>query len=243
MKSPSNAEIQPAVHVIQETPQNDVVDVSIQESKEESSNSERVSLAYVPSTAVERHIYNNYKLLVLMISNMLLSSEVQQFKEWARNVFDVDLSNYVYEGFLELDRKGVISASNMTNLQKFFTGLQRFDVVHLVDCFLQGDYAYLQQSVSSRKNYNASGSTRTAGLGATPSTANPKRALALGLLGGARNSESSQGDEVEESFTVRRAELQNSQNINRAGMVVTNGVAHKKCGKIKREEMHAEIKL
>ena len=245
VKSPSNVEIQPAVPVFQEIPQNDVIDISVQESREESNRErERVSLAYEPSTAVERHIYNNYKLLVLTMSDMLLSSEKEKFKEWARDVFHVHLSTCVYEGFLDLDRKGIISASDLTNLREFFEKLWRFDLVHLIDCFIEGDYNYLQRSVSSRKNNNSSRNTRTFGFVATPSIANPKRSPAFSLLGGARNSGSSQGDRVEEFMsrsTLDNCRTQNNEgasgkNINRTGLVVhTDGATHPKHGKIKRD--------
>ena len=252
VKSPSNVEIQPAVPVFQEIPQNGVIDISVHESREESNRErERVSLAYEPSTAVERHIYNNYKLLVLTMSDMLLSSEKEKFKEWARDVFHVHLSTCVYEGFLDLDRKGIISASDLTNLKEFFEKLWRFDLVHLIDCFIQGDYNYLQRSVSSRKNNNPSRNTRTFGFVATPSIANPKRSPAFSLLGGARNSGSSQGDGVEEFMsrsTLGNCRTQNSEgasgkNINRTGLVVhTDGATHAKHGKIKRDRQRLNDK-
>ena len=186
VKSPNNVEIQPPV----------LVEPSVQESEEESSSSYKVSLAYESSTAVERHIYNNYKLLLLTISDMLLPSEVQEFKEWARDVFSVNVSTYEYEGFLELDQKGIISASDLTNLREFFWKQQKFDIVCLIDCFLQGNYASLQRSVSSRKINNPSRNTRNAGIEATSSSAT----------------------------------------IDRAGLIVTNGVAPNKYGKTKREK-------
>ena len=235
---PSNIEIQPAVSVDQELLQNDEVPVP-------ESSRMRVRLAYVPSTAVERHIYNNYKLLVLMISAMLLCSEVEKFKEWARNMYRVDISSHLFEGLLELDQKGIISASDLTNLKEFFEKLLRFDLVHLIDYFIEDDYTSLKGCASSIKNNDPSRNTRTAGLGATSSIANPKRSLTLGRWGAARNFGTSQGVDVEESFPAKPAEVQNSQltqnnegafgqNTDRAGLVATtNGVAHNKHGKIK----------
>ena len=235
---PSNIEIQPAVSVDQELLQNDEVPVP-------ESSRMRVRLAYVPSTAVERHIYNNYKLLVLMISAMLLCSEVEKFKEWARNMYRVDISSHLFEGLLELDQKGIISASDLTNLKEFFEKLLRFDLVHLIDYFIEDDYTSLKGCARSIKNNNPSRNTRTAGLGATSSIANPKRSLTLGRRGAARNFGTSQGVDVEESFPAKPAEVQNSQltqnnegafgqNTDRAGLVATTiGVAHNKHGKIK----------
>ena len=253
VEASENVKIKPAIPVNEEIPENNVV-------REESSNREGVSLTCIPSTAVEKSIYNNYKLLLLVISDMLLSSEIAQFKDWARDMYDMDLSNHVYEGFLELDRKGIISASDLTKLRSFFETMWRIDLVHLIDCFLQGDYTNLQRSVSSRKNNNPSRNTRTVGLGAISSIANPKRSLTLGRRGAARNFGTSQG--VEESFTAKAAEVENSQlmprhstlgncrtqniegafgtNINRMGLVVSDGVTRNNYGKIKRER--AEIK-
>ena len=238
VEASENVKIKPAIPVNEEIPENNVV-------REESSNREGVSLTCIPSTAVEKSIYNNYKLLLLVISDMLLSSEIAQFKDWARDMYDMDLSNHVYEGFLELDRKGIISASDLTKLRSFFETMWRIDLVHLIDCFLQGDYTNLQRSVSSRKNNNPSRNTRTVGLGAISSIANPKRSLTLGRRGAARNFGTSQGVDVEESFPAKPAEVQNSQltqnnegafgqNTDRAGLVATTiGVAHNKHGKIK----------
>ena len=166
-------------------------------------------------------------------------------------MFHVHLSTCVYEGFLDLDRKGIISASDLTNLKEFFEKLWRFDLVHLIDCFIQGDYNYLQRSVSSRKNNNPSRNTRTFGFVATPSIANPKRSPAFSLLGGARNSGSSQGDGVEEFMsrsTLGNCRTQNSEgasgkNINRTGLVVhTDGATHAKHGKIKRDRQRLNDK-
>ena len=204
-----NTEIQPAVPIVQELPPNDVVEPSVQGSTEESSNKNRVSLTYVPSTSVEKSIYNNYKLLLLVISDMLLCSEIQNFKVWTSNMYAVDLSTHVYEGFLELDRKGIISASDLTNLRLFFEAMLRIDLVHLIDCFLLRDYANLKRSVSSRKNNNPNRNTRTVGIGATSSIANPKRSLTLGRRGSARNFGTSQGVEVKESFNPKPTEVQN----------------------------------
>ena len=247
-----NTEIQPAVPIIQEILPNDVVEPSVQGSTEESSNRESVSLTYMPGTSVEKSIYNNYKLLLLVISDMFLCSDIEKFKVWARDMYGMDLSSHVYEVFLELDCKGIISASDLTNLRLFFETISRIDLVHLIDCFLLGDYANLKRSVTSRKNNNPSRNTRTAGLGATSSIANPKRSLTLGRRGSARNFGTSQGVEVEESFTAKPTEVQNPQlrhstlgncrtqnieqafgtNINGAGLVVTDGVTHNNYGKI-----------
>ena len=164
----------------------------------------------------------------------------------------MDLSTHVYEGFLELDRKGIISASNLTNLRLFFEAMLRIDLVHLIDCFLLRDYANLKRSVSSRKNNNPNRNTRTVGIGATSSIANPKRSLTLGRQDSVRNFGTSQGVEVEESFTAKPTEVQNRQlrhstlgncrtqnieaafetNINGAGLVVTDGVTRNNYGKI-----------
>lgn len=178
VEAPSNAEIRPAVDIVQEIRSNDVVEPLLQESTEELSNRMVVSLAYVPRTIVERSVYNNYQLLVLTISGMLRSSEVEKFKEWARDVFHLELSTHGYEGFLELDRKGYISPSDLTNLRKFFEKLQRFDLVHLIDCFLNGDYTNLQRNVSLTKNNNPRRSSGTAALVAPLAIANSKPSLA-----------------------------------------------------------------
>ena len=127
-----------------------VAAVSVQESREESRGREGVSLSNIPTTAVERSVYNNYKLLLLTIGDRLLSGDVAKLKDWAGRVHAVNVASDISEMFLELDRKGVISASNLEELRKFFGKILRVDLVHLIDCFLLGDYTHLRSTSSNR---------------------------------------------------------------------------------------------
>ena len=125
-------------------------EVSVQESMEVSSSTEGASLTNMPTTTVERSLYNNYKLLLLTIADRLLSSDVARLKTWASSMFSADVSSDISEVFHDLDRKKVISASDLSKLREFFETILRIDLVHLIDCFLLGDYTPLRSTNSTR---------------------------------------------------------------------------------------------
>ena len=102
-------------------------------SREESSDREGIS-------------YNNYKFLLIIISQRLLSSDLMKLKEWAGGTFSIDAnSRDAIEIFRKLDQQEVISASNLVLLREFFEKILRIDLAHLIDCFMRGDYSLLHK--------------------------------------------------------------------------------------------------
>ena len=121
---------------------------------EESSSRAELSLANVPSDTVERELHNNYKLLLLQISQMLLRDQKVKLRSWAASNYSVETSNDVYQILVELDQKKIISASNLTVLKAFFEEITRIDLVLIIENFLAGDYNLLKNVQSSRKENN-----------------------------------------------------------------------------------------
>ena len=119
-------------------------------SREESSEREGIRLGNVPTTAVERSLYNNYKFLLQIMSQRLLSNDLIKLKEWAEGTFSIDAnSRDAIEIFRKLDQQEVISASNLVLLREFFEKILRIDLAHLIDCFMRGDYSLLRNTNSS----------------------------------------------------------------------------------------------
>ena len=146
----SNTQFQSHFGDIVENSENFPPEVSVQESMEVSSSTEGASLTNMPTTTVERSLYNNYKLLLLTIADRLLSSDAAKLKTWASSMFSADVSSDISEVFHDLDRKKVISASDLSKLREFFETILRIDLVHLIDCFLLGDYTPLRSTNSTR---------------------------------------------------------------------------------------------
>ena len=119
--------------------------ISIQESLEEAG-----SLSSMATTGVEGTIHNNYKLLFLRICDGLLHDDVAELKEWAKQ-YEIDTSADVFTILLELDRKKVISTTNLGRLTEFFEKILRYDFVCLIESFLLGDYGQLKISNPSKK--------------------------------------------------------------------------------------------
>ena len=111
---------------------------------EQESLNETVSLSDMPHTGVDGSIYNNYRFLLLQITQNLLKEDVLKLKQWVQNEFAIDPSWNVNAILLELDRKKVISVTDLSRLKKFFEEIVRYDFVHLIDCFLRGDYGFLR---------------------------------------------------------------------------------------------------
>ena len=213
----------------------ETAEISTQVFMEESSDREGISLGNIPTTAVERSLYNNYKLLLLTIADRLLTDDVVKLKEWASSTFSVDVSREIINVFWELDGKGHISASNLKPLREFFEKIVRIDLIHLIDCFLQGDYALL-------RNTNSTG-IQSSNMRVTSGHAGPVRTLILS--GGSRprllNTAASGGKnpeptlhksgrfEVEESFVVSRPTYQNTA-VKPRSAVLTCGAENQTVG-------------
>ncbi|CAB4024007.1 ---NA---, partial [Paramuricea clavata] len=155
---------------------------------------ETASLTDMPHTAVDGNIHNNYKLLLLRISHNLLKEDVIKLKEWVDTEFEIDTSRSVNEIFLELDRKKIISITDLIRLKKFFEDNLRYDFVHLIDCYLLGEYSQLKIAKTSERlgPFNR-GSNAKIGLtsrrfGHSPSAQRPSRSTTRG-----RSTEMSRG--------------------------------------------------
>ena len=123
---------------------------------EEINNAEPISLTNEPSSSVAADVYNAYKLLLLTISGRLQRSDVIKLKEWANEKFSVDTNLSANDVILQLDRKGVVTASDLSQLRVFFESITRFDLVYLIDEFNNGDYAKLRKLIHQNKSKNNS---------------------------------------------------------------------------------------
>ena len=129
---------------------------------EERSNFETVSLANKPSCSIALQVYNAYKLLLLTISNWLLSSDIIKIKEWANEKFAVERNLSLTVMFYQLDQKGAINALNLGQLRAFFVCIGRYDLVYLIEEFSAGDYDKLKRLISQldgRKNSHETAKT------------------------------------------------------------------------------------
>ena len=115
---------------------------------------ETACLSDVPRTSVDGSIYNNYKLLFLRIAGDLLSDDVRKLKQWVETEFQIDTSGDVNAILLELDRKKIISITDLSRLRRFFETSPRYDFVCLIDSFLLGDYEQLKKTSRSRGSSN-----------------------------------------------------------------------------------------
>ena len=110
-----------------------------------------ISLISQPSSSVPADVYNAYKFLLITISDWLLCDDIIKFQEWANEKFSVQTNLNAYEVFMELDKKGAISALDLSQLSVFFESIVRHDVVHLIDEFKNGDYDKLRKLVYQNK--------------------------------------------------------------------------------------------
>ena len=120
-------------------------------STEESSAGAEQSLANTPTNVIEQELHNNYKLLLLHISQSLLQDEIVKLKDWAVSSYCVKPSDEAFEILAELDNKGIISSSNVTVLRDFFEGITRIDLVVIIEHFLAGNYSFLRGVQSIRR--------------------------------------------------------------------------------------------
>ena len=118
---------------------------------EQESLNETASLSDIPHTGVDGNIYNNYRLLLLQIARNLLKEDALKLIHWIQTEFAIDGSMNVNEILLELDRKKIISVTDLSRLKKFFEENLRYDFVHLIDCFLRGDYRHLRNLKRSER--------------------------------------------------------------------------------------------
>ena len=95
----------------------------------------------------------NYQLLLHNIDDSLQFEEVYKLRMWVTKNFKVDVTSEWKDqlGILqELDKQKIINPTNLQEIKKFFQEVQRFDVVHLIDCYLDGDYSLLKARINSR---------------------------------------------------------------------------------------------
>ena len=177
-------------------------------SKEESSDREGIRLGNVPTTAVERSLYNNYKFLLLIMAQRLLSSDVVKLKAWAEGTFSIDDSRDEIDIFWKLDRLEIISASNLTLLREFFVKILRIDLAHLIDCFMRGNYSLLRNTnYSFPRNGSAisNGCLTSRSPNVTTDIVNPRREPTHTWNG--KNVDFTKPVEVKESFVVDQSAL------------------------------------
>ncbi|XP_028406496.1 uncharacterized protein LOC114528982 isoform X2 [Dendronephthya gigantea] len=113
-------------------------------------------------------VHNAYKQLLLAIANNLLTGDIMKLKDWVHEQFLVETNLTSTEIILQLDRKGVINASNTSVLREFLKSILRIDLVHLIDEYHSGNYVNLrrmvveikQKSVSSTRDVNRAYASR-----------------------------------------------------------------------------------
>ncbi|XP_028409431.1 uncharacterized protein LOC114532039 [Dendronephthya gigantea] len=126
------------------TLQNDE-DLSFSVQQDDSNGRKVISLSNKPSTSVATMLYNNYKILLLTLSQILLSSEVIKLKDWASQNFSIENVSNASDVFFKLDEKWAINAEDLSNLCVFFKSIIRYDLLHTIDLFLLGDYSLLRR--------------------------------------------------------------------------------------------------
>ena len=142
-------------------PSNESIDVSpdsppFPTEVHERSNAQPLGLINEPSSSVNAHVYNIYRLLLLTFSDRLLYSDIIKLKEWANDKFTVDSNLSAAKVILQLDQKGAINASDLGQLRLFFESITRFDLVYLIDEFYNGDYNKLRKLINQHKSINIS---------------------------------------------------------------------------------------
>ena len=145
---------------------------------------ETASLTDIPHTAVDGNIYNNYKLLLLRISHDLLAEDVLKLKRWVESEFQIDTSGSVNAIFLVLDRKKIITMTDLSRLKKLSEDNLRYDFVYLIDSYLLGEYSQLKIPKPSERSFSRGGNAQN-GLasqrfGHLPSAQWPSRSTARG---------------------------------------------------------------
>ena len=119
-------------------------DLSFSVQQDYSSGRDCISLSNKPPTSVGTMLYNNYKLLLLTLAQSLLSSDVISLKDWANQHFSIENVQNATDVFFKLDEKGAINAEDLRQFQSLFQSINRYDLLHMIDLFLLGDYSVLQ---------------------------------------------------------------------------------------------------
>jgi hypothetical protein len=130
--------------------------------QDDSGGRENISLGNIPPTSVATTLYNNYKLLLLSLARRLLSSDVVKLMEWA--TFSIENAQNATDVLLQLDQKGIINASDLSPLRDFFESIVRFDLAHIIDTFLLGDYNLLRDPQRPGPQRPAMANTRHPGF-------------------------------------------------------------------------------
>jgi hypothetical protein len=91
------------------------------------------------------HLSRCYKKILKIIQQNLLSQDVLKLKEWACQKLSTDGFEDVADVLACLEQQGIIGASNLSELRSFFESITKFDFVHVIDLFLQGDTTVLQK--------------------------------------------------------------------------------------------------
>ena len=81
-----------------------------------------------------------YKEMLQALVRMLPPTEFEEMKNWAERNFAIRNVTNSVEVLEWLDQNKIISPSNLTSIRKFFTTIGRYDKIHIIDQFLQGDY-------------------------------------------------------------------------------------------------------
>jgi hypothetical protein len=93
-----------------------------------------------------------YRDLLKIMAQRLLCDHVVKLKDWASERFSIDRSKNAADVLSYLDQTGVIHASNLSELRDFFESINRIDLVHTIDEFLDGNYSVLQVYASKSKD-------------------------------------------------------------------------------------------
>ena len=114
---------------------------SVSFSVQQDDSSERISLSSEPTISVAATLYYNYKLLLLTLPQSLFSSDVARLKNWAREKFLIENVQNATDVLFQLDEKGAINAEDLSQLCDFFKSIVRYDLVHIIEAFVLGDYS------------------------------------------------------------------------------------------------------
>ena len=135
---------------------------------EESSSRAEQTLTNIPTSSVELQLYYAYKLLLLRISDMLLHHDKEMLQDWATRNYSIQASENAYQILVQLDEKKMISSSNLCGLKDFFGAITRYDLVHIIENFIAGDYSLLRKTQSARvrnRNIRGNGTLRLQATG------------------------------------------------------------------------------
>lgn len=103
-----------------------------------------------PTTSGPTYSGKPYHILLQAISKVLRSSEKRKLMSWASQQFSIADPRSATHVLFQLDQKGLISPLNLNHLRVFFENIIRFDIVHMIDGFLQSDFSLLNEALQSR---------------------------------------------------------------------------------------------